>query len=303
VADTFESIWREVRLHSPAVPNELIQNWTRDRFRDLIDRRFWSWAFSRSQFNVQAAYSTGSVTVTNNSTTVTGSGTLWNTGSAVTVGMQFKCRNYVYTVTTVTSDTSIEIDQKWGGSTTSGSNYMIVQAYVTVPTDFKAFHTIIDPENNWRLWWNYSAREIDAWDPARTSTGNPSILAIAGYNATSNLPQYELWPHQINQKAFTFMYYKISPDFGEGISLPYAIRGDVIKRGVLADMCRYPGTGDAPNKCFNMKLAETYEARWENGVRDMERNDQEIYLTDAWYSDTMLPYAPLDSKFYQTHSF
>jgi hypothetical protein len=74
-----------------------------------------------------AWYKTGTVTVTNNSATVTGSGTNFVSGAQVGFGFQGP-NGLVYEVTAINSSTSLTITPAYGGSTASG------QAYAIVPT-------------------------------------------------------------------------------------------------------------------------------------------------------------------------
>ena len=76
----------------------------------------------------------------------------------------------------------------------------------------------------------------------------------------------------------------------------------MIKKGALADLCKWPGTVEHPNPMFNLSLSRRYEEEWQEELDELERNDQEIYMTNLWYASTDLPYAPLDAKFYQTHA-
>jgi hypothetical protein len=76
-----------------------------------------------------ADYATGTVTVTNNSTQITGSGTTftaamvgrWFTVTDTTVGGQ----GYWYRVGSYTSGTVINLDKAWSGTTSSGAAYNI----------------------------------------------------------------------------------------------------------------------------------------------------------------------------------
>ena len=74
-----------------------------------------------------AWYKTGTVTVTNNSATVTGSGTNFVSGAQVGFGFQGP-NGLVYEITAINSSTSLTITPVYGGSTASG------QAYAIVPT-------------------------------------------------------------------------------------------------------------------------------------------------------------------------
>ena len=74
-----------------------------------------------------AWYKTGTVSVTNNSATVTGSGTNFVSGAQVGFGLQGP-NGLVYEITAINSSTSLTITPVYGGSTASG------QAYAIVPT-------------------------------------------------------------------------------------------------------------------------------------------------------------------------
>lgn len=297
--DSYESMWREVRLYAPTCPSELCERFVRNRFRDIVEERLWSWAFKEAQIDIPSSYSVGTVDLTYQSNIVTGTDTVWTTDM---VGRQIKVRNNMYTIMDVPDPLTLTIDRAWGQDSVTLQTYMIVKALFTVPNDFRGWYSIIDPSNNWRIWHNFNTRDIDRYDPARTSTGNPAVVAAAHYDQVSGLPRFELWPHQTTNKGFRYLYYKIHPDISREQALPYGIRGDIIVKGALADLCRWPGTPTQPNAMFNMKLAEVYELEYQQKVWEMARNDQEIYMTDLWYDSTDLPYAPLDAKFYQTHA-
>ena len=299
MADSFDSIWREVRLYCPSVPSELCKHWVRDRFRHIMEWKQWSWAMAEAQFNLPSSYNTGTVTLTLNSSTVTGAGTAW---TADMVNRQFKCRNYMWTILTVdVALQTLTLDRTWPSATESGTPYIILQAYVTVPSDFHAFHTVKDPANNWRIWTNFSSREIDAVDPARTSTGNPSVLANHTIDPVTLMPRYELWPHVTTAKGFVYIYWTHHADFDSSVQWLH-FTGEILKFGALADLCCWPGTPEAPNPMFNLNMNKKFEADFMDHLLREERNDEEIYLTKLWYETAALPYAPLDGRFYQTHA-
>ena len=72
-----------------------------------------------------AWYKTGTVSVANNSATVTGSGTNFVSGAKVGFGFQGP-NGIVYEITAVNSSTSLTITPTYGGSTASGQSYAIV---------------------------------------------------------------------------------------------------------------------------------------------------------------------------------
>ena len=81
----------------------------------------------------------GTVTLTNGSKKVTGSGTAWNTGTnKVTKGCAFIYNNIAYEVDYINSDTELYLVDTYGGTTTSGASYRIQIA-------------VTDTIPNWRL--------------------------------------------------------------------------------------------------------------------------------------------------------
>lgn len=71
-------------------------------------------------------YTTGTITATNGSATVTGSGTSWNTTTNAEVGEYIKLPDGKwYKITAIGSDTSLTIEVEYQGSTLAGQTYTI----------------------------------------------------------------------------------------------------------------------------------------------------------------------------------
>jgi hypothetical protein len=76
--------------------------------------------------STNAAYSTGTLTVTNGSATVTGSGTTWDTTTNAEVGEYIKLPDSKwYKITAIGGATSITIESTYYGSTLAGQTYII----------------------------------------------------------------------------------------------------------------------------------------------------------------------------------
>lgn len=180
--DTYQEIAGKVMLRCPAASITLARDWVINAFREVAERRRWSWLIKYGQFITPDNYTTGTVTCTQNATTVTGSGTSWTSSM---VGRQFR-QGYspIYTIAQVNSATSLELDAAWGPATNSAVTYEIYQAYCTPPPDFHAFVEIWDPNYNWRLWKNIRQGELDAIDAQRANTG-PSSYLVAALNYTT----------------------------------------------------------------------------------------------------------------------
>jgi hypothetical protein len=303
-------MYKALRLWAPDLPIFLAKQLIRDRYRRVAERRIWSGLRGEAEFILNDAKTAGTVTMTRDSASVTGSGTDFQ---ASDVGRQFQVGNRapVYTVSAVGSTTDLTLDRVWGDETVgAGLSYRILDAYVTCPADFKSFIVVYDPKQNWRLRHNVTQEDIARLDPARTSAGTPWAVVDRRFStltATLGRPQYELWPYTTSERNYPYYYQKQVADLTDDSDIPeIPVRGDVLVRGALADVCRWPGSTERPNPMYEPggRAAKSWEEEFEVGIAELERNDENIYLT--WLGTNMWsawPYAPLDSAFLQNHGF
>jgi len=300
-----------VKLHCPAAGELLARDWVKNAFRRIAERRRWSWLMRQGQFILPAVYRTGTVTVTNSLTTVTGALTVW-TGAMV--GRQFRIGNStpIYTIASVTDNTTLDLSLPWGAATQAGATYNIYQAYQTPPSDFHSFITIWDPRYNWQLWRNVDQVTLNYADAQRTNLGPSYVIASREWNTTSNLPEYELWPHDVTTTGcvYPYLYEARATDLEDsGAVLPRYIRGDALLEMSLSQAARWPGTETEKNPYFEMALSRQLEARAEFMIGEMERQDDEVFLQNAtyqmpyapWPFPSMAPY-PLDAAWLQSHA-
>ena len=293
---------REIVLYSDDVcPILLAKRWVRDRYRKICEKNLWSFKLGRSAFGTTDAYTTGTLTLTNNSATVTGSSTVW---VAAHVGQQLKVDGYVFTISAVAGNTSLTIDQTWLGDTTADLTYRIVQAYITPsPSDFFAFYSVIDPVSRWKLRLGINSKELDRIDAARTSNGTPYLLANGVYNS-SQVAMYELWPSPNTRQHYMYMYEKRIADLADWDTPPPIIRSDILIKGALADLARWPGTPERRNVIYDPYFNQwkTREAEFLEELNKAMVEDNSIMLNDLAYG-TDYGYSPIDTNFMQSHAF
>ena len=308
---TFEDIWRQVVLRCPAASIFLARQWTSYAFRQIVERRRWSWLCMRGQFLLNAVYNTGNVDCTLSSATVQGHATGWTTAL---INRQFRpsLQIPIYTIIAVDAvNQRLTLDAPFGGASVTGVGYEIWNAYVTVPSDFQSFISLWDPKYNWQLWTNVQQTELNAWDAQRANSGTAYVAAQYTYDPLSGpppLPRYEIWPHQKSQYAYPFLYISRPPDLEDaGASLPRYIRGDVLLEMALAQCARWPGaTKSDPNPYFNLALAMQHDTRAERMIIQMETQDDEVYSSDLMFAPiNSMPFVtPFgDSRWLQSHDF
>ena len=102
-------------------------------------------------------YKSGTVSVTNDSQEVTGSGTLWRNN--VNVGDFFKIvgESTFYEISAVTDDTHLSLTTAYQGSTGSGKSYVIIREY----TENYKLKEIHKGDLDWHMAYNDAMEKID----------------------------------------------------------------------------------------------------------------------------------------------
>lgn len=294
----------------------MAQDWIRWSFREIIEKRKWSWSIKRSQFIIPQMTSAGTVTVTLNSNTVVGSGTTWTKSL---IGQQFRIGNLtpIYDIVDVPDASHLTLQDVWGADTQSGVGYRIYLAYAQVPDDFHTFISVWDANFSWQLWTTIKQDALNLYDAQRASQGTPYVVAdydyttirYGGATVTPPIPRFEIWPHQQAQYVLPFLYESRQADLDDANSfLPRFIPGDVLMEGALAQAARWPGLdSDHKNPMYNLPLAQFHETKYQARVRELERQDDEVYARDVWYEDgPVWPMAPLpfpiNSSYLQLHA-
>lgn len=304
MANTFLEMSRSLRLYCPSLDIFLAQQFIRDAYRKILDRRDWSGLRAENQIQFKDQKTTGTVLATNGSPTITGSGTAF---ASTDVGRQFKAGvgSPIYTITTVNvGPQTLVLDNNFGAATVAAGSYTIFDGYVTMPTDFKRLIVAVDPQTGYKLRHWVTQDQLLRWDPQRNFFGLPYALVDRRYN-TSGLVQYEAWPYSTSQRIVSYFYIKQGADLVNDTDTPiWPVRSDVIVTHALADLCRWPGVVDQPNLMFDKEyIRRSYLTEFEDKMVDLERQDENIYM--SWLSDTDWygwPWAPLSANFLQSHA-
>jgi len=314
--DTYSSLHNKVKLRVPGVSSLLARDWVNNAFRQVAERRMWSWLISQGQILFPDVYTTGTVAVTHDSTAVVGTDTVFTDamrGLAFTIGNQ----NPVYIIDVRTDNTNINLTLPWGGATDLAASFEIFRAYHTVPTDFHSFISVWDPRFNWQLNLDVTQEELNRYDAQRANQASSSYAVVnygyasrndAGGGLAIPLPAYEIWPHQKSEYVYPYLYESRATDLEDASAqLPFYIRGDVILEMALAEAARYPGTKSQPNAYHNLKLADFHTVKAEREIARLELQDDNVYVDDVSYQQAVnMPYAPLpwmDANWMQDHAW
>lgn len=133
---------------------------------------------SRSVISTVAPYETGTVTVTNGSRTVTGSGT---TFTAAMVNRKFRVgsANTYYRISAFVSATEVTLDVAYVGTTASAQSYSISKDEYRLAPDLDQYKVLRQLENK-QVVVNLPATAFDLFEPAPTSEGSPRWSILRG---------------------------------------------------------------------------------------------------------------------------
>lgn len=305
---TFQEIWRGVRLYAPDIPIPLAQRFVNYAYRRAARSQRWSQLRAQGEWYLPAPYTTGTVSATDGSASVTGSGTTWTSSM---VGRQVMLASQGvpwYDITAVPDATTLTLDRPYSGPALSGEEYEISQVYVEAPSDFGFFISILDPEREWKLHFDIQQAVIDSWDPKRTKVGDVWVVAPMGPDADADgtagsyRHRFEIWPRAGSARRIPFRYQlKVSNLTGSGVPF-WPLDTDILTEGALARLAMFKGTADNPNSYYDLSL---YKFHQENFLREVHRaamEDQRVDQTWVEYAATEdWPFAPIDGAYLQKH--
>lgn len=309
---TFGTIWNRVLLFAPDLPPPMAQEFVRMVYRQVIGDHSWSDTRKDAEVLLPDAYSTGTVTVTNGSATILGSGVNF-TNSSLYVGRQISIGNIApfYTITAVSESVpaggydTLTIDRNYQNSTESGVTFSIGQYYVEFPTDLYVLERIRDQANGWYLiTQTYNQEYLDRVDVRRQSTGTPTLVVPAPSRVGSDgtvYPRYEFWP-RVQAKRFYSYRYRSNPELNSNTDrIISTLSPEVLVYGALAHAAAWPGTAEKANPFFSTENHASYMKLYDNALQNSIQQDLERTQDMITVADDPRRTFPFDAKYVQSH--
>jgi hypothetical protein len=305
---TYEQLFKRLIVHAPDVSVPLAMEFINTAYSRALALHDWSALRALVNVYIPAAESTGTLSMTQGSSTITGVGTAFTSdmeGRQVRVDAQ-----PYFTILSVQSPTSLTVDRAWVKPSATGLAYEITLSIITTPSDFGHFISFVDPENNWKLHTSFLSENIDQWDAERTSAGTSFLVVPQGVTGSgyatiaAGLRRFELWPRPSGAHVYSYSYIRKPPLLNAYSDRPiWPIRGDVIRAGAIAELCKWPGSRQTPNPHFDLNLSALYAEDFRRELGRCAREDQEVAPTNISYDDPFngLMFAPLDARFIQSH--
>lgn len=151
-----------------------------DILEEVCQASNFSWLYGDGSFITTKPYETGTVAVTEGSTTITGTGTVWTSGM---VGRKFYCGNATYKISAYVSSTELTLSTNYAGDSNTAATYNIYQDEYSLASDVEDVISMRQENNPQKI--NKAGSEVlDAYYPQRISFAYPSIYSINGYDSS-----------------------------------------------------------------------------------------------------------------------
>lgn len=144
-SELYADLRQRIRAHSTTATDTVLKRAINMAHQDIYigQREKMPWAERRAVLVTQDDYSTGTLTATKGSTTITGSGTAWNTANAFSVNnmrttgkIVIAGGTEVYNISAVASDTSATLGHKFTQTTVTGETYLYFEDEYDLASDF-----------------------------------------------------------------------------------------------------------------------------------------------------------------------
>jgi hypothetical protein len=166
-----------------------------NRYQEICMGTHWRWLKAAYDFNLEAPYTTGTVSATIGDATIAGVSTAWSTTNVQPKNVLFfDGLSQVYHVASRTSSTELELETEFAGDDNlSGESYTIAQNQYELPsTTDHLISFIVDSTHKMAPVGVQDFRRIQAMNPTRT--GMPMYYALVRRDTDDDSVYVEVWP-------------------------------------------------------------------------------------------------------------
>lgn len=238
-------------------------------YRELFSTWDYSFGKVRGTIVTTAVKTSGTVSVTASSSTLTGASTSFATGD---VGSFISVGGNRYDITAVSGSTGLVIGPAYVSSANTAATYTLFKSYYNLTTN--ASH-IIAAAIQWPL-YEVSERELDRIDPQRNSTGQPIYYTYRGMD-TSALQQIELYPAPASAYVIRYVAFSIDEIATSNSKVIVLINNVLLKKALEQGCMQVAAKKDDPNVASKwVALADRYGRQWHEGMILLQQWDMSM---------------------------
>ncbi len=205
----------------PALSPIYAQTLVNRAWRDIQDSRSWSFLIEEGVLSAPASVTTGTVSISQGSKTLTPSATAitaWDAlGAIIPIGtrqIRFSSTGRIYNIDSYNGATA-ELKETFTETSLVDSSYTLFKCYYSAPSsDFRRFMSVVDMVDGRSLRLHLQKKQLDQQDPQRSTSEQP--FCLASYKAdSSGLPLYELYPHPTTARNYLALYQRQGSSLSE----------------------------------------------------------------------------------------
>ncbi len=256
----------------------LAAQWVADRYRRIASRVRFRHLRQVGELTIPAATTTGTVTVTQGSRTVTGDATAQAAWAALAPGTYHFCISVAPWYAVESIGTSLLLQSAYVEATSAGAGYTLVQRYVSLRDDVRWLGEFVHMRLGHRL-TQMSLTEMDITYPDRARVGTrPDVYAEIGIDAQGRR-LFEFYPYSTAAELIAYVYWSNPPTMVLGDELPAFLPEHVLKEGALIDAMRYEASqamraGKVEAAAYWRNEYRAQATSWERDILDLIRADR-----------------------------
>ncbi len=194
-----------------------LKEWVNNRYIALASSRSWNWTIKDAIIQTATEITTGTVTATLASTTITFSNA--PTPSVANWFIQFSDSEDWYQIATHTAaTTSAVLSNAYLGTTSSTLTYKLRKVYYALPSDLSKILNLKQTRDDVTLKY-ISARIVDNIVPDKTKTGNPFNYTISGLDSSRQY-RVEFYPVASSAMNINLRYYAVVAEMSSDSDVP-----------------------------------------------------------------------------------
>ncbi len=292
---TVENVVKDLSAVAPiTIPQIAAAKWIDNRYKELVAKVQFRHLRKVGEFVVPGLVNTGTVTASRGSTTVTGTGTTFQTdvGSGTQEHYYIKILESWYLVASVSNETSLTLATPFSENSVASGGYELVKRTHSLNSTARWLGSFVFPRLKFRL-NQMSAAELDLSFPGRIlSSHYPMNFAQTGIDSTGAI-KVEIYPVPAVSEIIRYIYWELPTRLLINSTIPPQIDEYVLKEGAMIDLYRYlkidsvaAGNIDAAGLYANEEAKQN--TKWGYYIRDALKTQQgvdDITLTMEYFTN------------------
>lgn len=258
------------------------QRWVNDRYAEFAGTVRLRQLRRIAGLTIPAVLTTGTVSLTTNSTIVTGNVTAVAAWSLSLEGRFFQIDRIWYRIVQVLLPLNqLILDTPYAGATAATQTYRIVSRYSLLAPDARTVVGFIHDRWNRRI-DQYSLSWLDLKAPERWyQVGGPSCAVDIGEDVATRRKQIEFYPYSTDAEHIRYAYYAVPPRLELDDDVPAGVDQDALKEGVLIDVMRWKMAKAADEGKTEVAVLwrneyRAQETKWKSVLQRLVRADTAI---------------------------